>query len=99
MVEIVYNGKDNAIDLQLLEDSVAVDLSSVTRMTIVFDTKTIDSDISADAFDWSEGNGKLILALGAESITTGVYDAVLTIFDSENTNGIAWGDFEVVVRN
>ena len=98
MVEVIYNGNDNAIDLQLLEDTVAVDLSSVTRMTIAFDTKVVDSDTSPDVFDWSAGDGKLTLILGAESISEDLYYAELVVYDPANTNGIVWGSFKVVVK-
>lgn len=98
MVEVIYNGNDNAIDLQLLEDAVAVDLSSVSRMTIAFDTKVVDSDTSPSAFDWSAGSGKLTMILGAESISEGIYNAELTVYDTENTKGIVWGTFKVVVK-
>lgn len=98
MAEIIYNGNDNAIDIQLLEDAVAINLSSVTRMIIAFGTKVVDSDTSPDAFDWSEGSGKLTLILGAESIPEGLYDAELTVYNAENINGIVWGTFKTVVK-
>lgn len=97
-VEIVYLGADNIIDLVLLEDSIAVDLSGVTKMILNFEGTAINSDTSPDAFDWSEGDGKLALALGAENIATALYDAKLTVYDAENTNGIVWGTFKVVVK-
>lgn len=97
-VEIVYLGADNVIDLVLLEDGVAVDLSAVTKMTLNFNSTMINSDTSPDAFDWSTGDGKLSLALGAESIMTALYDAELTVYDSQNTNGVVWGIFKVVVK-
>lgn len=97
-VEIVYLGADNVIDLVLLEDCIAVDLSGVTKMTLDFDGTKIDSGTSPEAFDWSAGDGKLSLALGAESIVTAIYDAELVVYDAENTNGIVWGSFKVVVK-
>jgi len=99
ITEIVYLGHDNTVDLLLKADGEAVDLSSVTRMTLDVDGTTIDSDESGDAFDWSgETTGKVVLALGAEELSNGRYTATLTVYDPSNTNGIVWGDFKLVVR-
>jgi len=97
--EIVYDGHDNTIDLLLKADGVAQDLSAVTRMTLEVSDTTIDSDVSGSAFDWDIGTtGKIILALGAESLTAGTYIATLTVYDGDNTDGIVWGSFKLIVR-
>jgi hypothetical protein len=50
-------------------DGTAVDLSSVTRMTLDFDGTVIDSAIRPDAFGWThDTTGKATFALGAEDI-------------------------------
>lgn len=96
--EWVYLGKSNTIDLLLKADGSAVDLSSVTRMTLDFDGTVIDSDTSPSAFDWDTGTtGKVVLALGAESISAGTYRALLTVYDDTNVNGIAWDRIKIVV--
>ena len=97
--EYVYNGHDNTIDLLLKANDVAQDLSSVTRMTLEVGDETIDSDVSGDAFNWAPGvTGKLILDLGGEGLTAGTYRATLTVYDPDNTNGIVWGTFKLIVR-
>jgi hypothetical protein len=95
--EIVHLTHDNSIDLKLLADSVAVDLTNTTRMTLTFDTTIIDSDLHADVFDWSNGAGELYLTLGAQTIPAGTYYSELVVYDSANTNGIVWGSFTVLV--
>ena len=65
-------------------------------------TTTIDSDPeeSPDAFDWDTGTtGKLILALGGETIAAGTYEkATLTVYDPTNADGIVWGQqFNLIV--
>lgn len=99
-VERVYNGYDNTIDLLLKADGVAQDLSSVTRMTLEVGDVTVDSDESGDAFDWDTGTtGKVVLALGDQDISAGGYDdAKLTVYDTENTNGIVWGILTLLVE-
>ena len=102
ITEHVYLGHDNTIDLLLTADGAAVDLSAVTRMTLELDATVIDSDPeeSPDAFDWDTGTtGKLVLALGGETITAGTYEkATLTVYDPTNTDGIVWGQFNLVVH-
>ena len=97
--EIVYDGHDNTIDLLLKADGTAQDLSEVTRLTLEEGSTTVDSDESGSAFDWAPGmTGKLILALGDESLPAGTYRAILTVYDPSNTDGIVWGSFKLIVR-
>ena len=99
LTEIVYLGHDNTVDLLLKADGEAVDLSSVTRMTLDVDGTTIDSDVSGDAFDWDTGTtGKVVLALGDEELSNGRYTARLVVYDPSNEDGIVWGDFKLVVK-
>lgn len=97
--ETVYLGYDNTIDLILKADGVAVDLSSVTRITLDFDGTIVDSDVSADAFDWNTGTtGKISLSLGQETISVGTYNVQLVVYDPDNTHGVVWGRIRVVVQ-
>ena len=99
ITENVYTGHDNTIDLLLKADGVAQDITDATRMTLEVGSTTVDSDGSADAFNWDTGvTGKLILALGGEDLTAGIYRATLTVYDPTNTNGIVWGTFKLIVR-
>lgn len=90
--ETIYLDKNNAIDLILLADGVAVDLSSVTRMILrdVGCEWEVDSATSAVAFDWSAGGGVLSLRLGDETIPPGAYNCWLIVIDPTNTDGIVW---------
>ena len=100
ITEIVYLNYDNKIDLLLKADGEVQSLDAVTRMTLSFDSTTIDSDNSPDAFDWDTGvTGKLVLALGEESISEGSYIAKLTVYDPDNENGIVWGYLKLVVKS
>jgi len=94
--EIVHNGHDNTIDLLLKADGVIISLSFVTKVDLVVDdTKTItDSTPNTGPIIWDEAvtnqTGKMILALGDESIPPGNYDAKLILYDSSNPDGIVW---------
>ena len=101
ITETAYIGRDNTIDIQLLEDGVAVDLSGVTRMTLAFEGAVIaDSNEDPGVFDWDNGNGVVILKLGGlVGLTAGIYHTRLVVYDPINTNGIAWEDFICRVSN
>lgn len=95
--EIVHLGHDNTIDLKLLADGVAQDITNTTRMTLSFDTTLIDSDVHSGVFDWTDGDGKLYLTLGAQTISAGTYESELIVYDAVNTDGIVWDVFTIRV--
>lgn len=94
--EIVYLNRDNTIDLQLKNDGNVANLSGTTKMELIVNGTTISSVTSPDAFDWSAGNGKLVLALGAENLSAGSYIAKLIVYDADNTDGIVWGYLRII---
>ena len=91
IIEDVYNGRDNTIDLLLTEDGVSITHGDITRVVVALnddDDTEIDSSTSPSAFDWA--NDKLILSLGGESIPAGSYNADIFVYTSGNPNGIQW---------
>lgn len=97
--ERVYLARNNAIDLELREDGVAVDLSAVTRVRLeLFDQADADADpIVADSndtpgiLDLTDGaSGMLRLVLGAVLSSAGSYRARLVLYDDVNTDGLVW---------
>ena len=98
--EIVYLDRDNTVDLLLKADGSAQDLSAVTRMVLadVGGKFTVDSAVSASAFDWDTGTtGKVIIDIGGEDLPAGVYTVRLILIDPTNSNGNVWGDFELTI--
>ena len=100
--ELIYLGHDNSIDLILKSDNVAVDLQSVTKMTISFDTVTISSDNGdTDPIRWRKSNyatGEARLFLGNQNIPEGRYQAHMVVYDPVNIDGIVWGTVPIVVK-
>lgn len=96
--EVVHLTHDNTIDVILTADGVAYDITNTTRMTLSFDDTIIDSDLHSGVFDWGDGDGKLFLTLGAQTIAVGTYTAELVMYDSVNTNGIVWGRLTILVK-
>ncbi len=99
--EFVYLGHDNSIDVILKSNDVAVDLSSVTRITLTLGAKLIDSDNGdTDPIRWIKPayiTGEVRLFLGAQAIRPGNYQAPLIVYDPTNPNGIYWANIPLSV--
>lgn len=103
MIEIVYDGRDNTIDLLLKNDGTAQDLSSVTKIVLKVGSVTItDEDDDAWPIKWAGlgTTGKIQMKLGDQGLTVGnTYPATLITYDAINTNGIVWGSFDITVKS
>lgn len=102
MIEIVYLGRDNSIDLLLNADGVAVNLSSVTKMVLVVDgsTQISSTNLGDDPIRWNQvgyDTGEVRLFLKDELITSGRHSSQLIVYDPTNTDGVVWGSFQVDV--
>ena len=99
--ELIYLEHDNKIDQILTEDGSAVDLLAVNRMTIQFNDLIIDSNVAGEGvgepFDWTSGDGLLILDLSEEGIPVGTYRAELIVHSADNPNGVVWGKLRIKV--
>ena len=95
--EAAYKTYGNPITWQLLVDGSVYDaasyLATVTRVKLVFEDGTeIDSDDSPNVFDWSIGDGKISMKLGASDLAAGTHENVwLVTYDPANTS-IVWSD-------
>ena len=102
IVETVYNGRDNTIDLLLKDENGIADLSSVTRMDLVASGAwtVSNSDPSSFPIQWvgTGQQGKVMLRLGDESLPVGTYTASLVVFDPSNPDGIVWGKIGLIIE-
>lgn len=103
--QLIANGRDNDIQLKLTEEKQPADLSTVTRVLIIISPSdgaaptTVDSDVAAaGSFDWSQGNGLLILKFGSLALTADKAVAEVVTIDGTNLNGVTWGTFPVTIR-
>jgi len=101
LTELVFIGRDNAIDVELREDGVAVDLSNVTRVRLeLYPTEqgstdapgVVDSSITPAAFDFATDatEGILHILLGGILSDEGAFRARLVTFDPDNPLGLVW---------
>ncbi len=102
IVETVYLGRDNTIDLLLKDEKGPVDLADVTKVDLVLsDTVTVSDSVPTDyPIQWSGtgATGKIIMQLGGEDIPAGSYRARLIIYDPSNPDGIVWDELGIVVK-
>ena len=100
--EVVYLGHDNTIDLQLKASSSAYSLSGATKINITIGTKKIEnSSASSGAITWagsSYSTGEIRLTLGSQSISTGIYNAPVIVYDATHTSGIVWDYIPLKVK-
>jgi len=99
--EIIYLGRSNTIDLLLKADGVAVDLTDVTAISLTVNGDKFESTNKAAGFiTWDQvgyATGEIRIALGAQTITPGTFDAPLIVTDPTNPTGLDWGDVSVRV--
>ena len=103
--EVVYLGRDNAIDLGLKANNILQDLSGVSCVQVVFGGVTVSSATSSALFDWQERaitsgttTGWVRLMFGdMTSVSPGKYEAELIVYDVTNQDGIMWGTIPIKV--
>ena len=103
--DVVYLGHDNTIRLMFTENGEAVDLNSVTKMSLTLGGVTIESENEdSDPIVWNkEGmeTGEVVLSLGSQTRLkprVNSYDAVLVIYDPSNPQGFVWGSTKIFVK-
>jgi hypothetical protein len=101
--EIVFKGHDNSIDLILKANATAVDLATVTRMTLTVGTVLVPSTNNAThPLRWVRAGyvtGEARIYLGdVSSLSTGTYDAPLISYGADYVNGLVWGEVPIVIR-
>lgn len=97
VTEIVFIGRDNAIDLQLQDDSQTpgtlnnTDLSAATKVEVVInDGNSYDSTANPTVVMFNPVTGVVTLKLGTMFTAENVYDAQIVVYDAVNTNGVLW---------
>jgi len=98
--EIIYNARDNRIDLLLKTSGSVQSLSAVTHVAIVFSGVTYSSVTYSGYFDWTSGTtGELRLQnFGHFGIAPGKYDAEVILYDPSNASGVYWGEIPIRVK-
>jgi hypothetical protein len=95
--EVVFLNRDNSILLQLLSNDLPVNLYSVKNISLISNVNNLEitSVLNPEMFDWSEGNGELILNLSNVVITPDVYYFYLILYDDYFVNGLVWDTLSI----
>jgi hypothetical protein len=96
MTTIAWLDRNNTIDIVLYEDGVLINHTLITRMLLVFDAVTIDSNTSPAMFDFSSAQ-KVVFKPLTSTLAEGTYEVRVITYDVINTDGIVWGDGRITV--
>jgi hypothetical protein len=97
MTTIAWLNRNNTIDIALSDDGALINHTLITRILLVFDTLTIDSQSNPALFDLTNA-AKVVFKPGASSLTVGTYEVRVITYDASNTLGIVWGDQRMTVN-
>ena len=97
-VEIVYNSRDNHIELELRENGVNLpDYSAINRVVVTIGDTVIDSFINPEWLDWTDSY--LVIKAGLAGLAAGNYRARIDTWDADHMNGMVWTEsLAMVVR-
>ncbi len=99
MTETIYLNRDNKFDLQLKQDGSAVDLSTCTKIGLLFAGNYYHSDNWPSAIDYTTQATSGIITFDMAAIT-GIEagrdrNTELIYYDATNPEGIVWGTFDL----
>lgn len=93
--EIVYIGCNNAIDLQLQDDTAVpgtfanTSLATASKVSVTVGGTTYDSSANPTIISYTLG-GIVTIKLGTTISVPGVYKAYIKVYDVINTSGVLW---------
>ena len=96
-----YLGRDSNITYQLLDSGIVKDLSNLSQIDLVFGvtTRVKGTSGSLTPIDFTTNTDRMVLKLGAQSISSGSYPNVeVIVYDGDNPSGLVWGTISLVVK-
>mgnify|MGYP003155001234 CR=1 FL=1 len=91
---IIYTSRDTNIKYQLLDRGAQKDLIFTSSVKVSGEIGT------TTPLDFSTVPTELTLKFSALTIPSGSYPSVkLVVYDSDNPNGLVWGEIALVVRD
>jgi hypothetical protein len=100
--EVIYLNRDNKFSLLLKLNDTAVDLTTTTKVGILFQENYYHSDSWPDAFDYATQATAGIITFDLAAITSLTAgrdeNAELIIYDNTNPEGIIWDTFDLWIK-
>lgn len=98
--EKVYIGLDNRTVRELTKDGESLssdDKDAISKVqAYIGDLVCIDTTVTDDPISYSDGEVTMQLGL-VSGIEAGTHTVYLTVYDTNNDNGLAWGSFQVEI--
>lgn len=91
MSNLAFLNRNNTIDIILKNDGVVINHTLITRILLIFDTLTIDSQTAPALFDLTNA-GKIVFKPGASALTVGAHSVTVVTYDASNALGVVWND-------
>ena len=98
----IYAGRNSNIKYQLLDAGVALDLTNLSKIDMVFSsTLKITGDVgTTEPIDFATRGNEMVLKFANVTIASGSYPNVkIIIYDAENPDGLVWGTIALVVKD
>lgn len=102
----IYLGRDNTLALDLEIDGTLVTADLITRAQFWFPAAAVGSaaaltlDTSSNAeIALANSATRVSIQAGSLDLNVGTHKCFLTVFDADNTNGLAWDSFDVDVAS
>ena len=99
---IIYTGRDTNIKYQLLDQGQPKDLSNLSKIDLIFtSTVKVTGTVGTTApLDYATVPTELVLKFSDITLPSGSYPSIkLVVYDSDNPNGLIWGEIALVVRD
>lgn len=96
MTTTIFLGRDNRQRWQLINNDEVVQENAVTRATLTFpghateDGEIYCADTDGEGLALTDNATVVEADLGGAPLKPGAYEALLTVYDAVNVNGIAW---------
>lgn len=98
----LYAGRDNALQWRLKCNGETIAKNAVTRVVVHVAPRSGGDTIRLDSEEHTDvrllDDSTLVEIRFGQILGPGVYDVWLTVFDENHTNGIAWHNSVVIVR-
>lgn len=87
ITEMIFLGRDNENELDILQDGEPADFSGITRMLLTFEGSPVVVDsLTNPGIDWTP-DGRVMLRLGELDIAPSKYLATLIAYDPVHDDG------------
>jgi hypothetical protein len=97
-VSSFYLGRANRYRYQLKQDGEVVQVNAVTRAQFKVGPVCLDTDVPGDEITLTDNATVVEVQPGlADDLEEGMFEGMLTIYDVDHPEGIAWARFPVYV--